>query len=253
MYGVNYNNEERTFENAAFPGVAMTKIDERYTDSAGTHDVYKSVSLGTMYGNHNVYPDARNESNGGLSNFGSPNSDGAITVDTTVVFNGRNTPQTADLILFPGCIWDPRTNKWLGSLSDTGRSSAGTGVVPGDDGGSSSGDITGYTVDSGFTVQLGGNTYTVYTNSAEDAFKVRLPLASGDNWTTFQKSSLNYGLSASGQHFAVPRDSGLNISLTKGVSNNISLRASSAGSYIVTFTYDNDNTNKIIIDSAIKE
>ena len=256
MYGVNYNNEERTFENAAFPGVAMTKIDEQYTDSNGTYDVYKSESLGTMYNNHNVYPDARNESNGGLSNFGRPNSDGAITVDTTVVFNGRNTPQTADLILFPGCIWDPRTNKWLGSLSDTGRSSAGTGVVSGGDSGSgssSSGDITGYTVDSGFTVQLGGNTYTVYTNSAGDTFKVRLPLASGDNWTTFQKSSLNYGLSASGQYYAVPRDSGLNIYLTKGVSNNISLRANSAGSYIVTFTYDNDNTNTIKIDSAIKE
>lgn len=257
MYGISYgNNEERTFVNAAFPGVAMTKIDERYTDSDGTYDVYKSVSLGTMYGNHNVYPDARNKSNGGLSNFGSPNSDGAITVDTTVVFNGRNTPQTADLILFPGCIWDPRTNKWLGSLSDTGRSSAGTGVVSGGDSGSgssSSGDITGYTVDSGFTVQLSGNTYTVYTNSAGDTFKVRLPLVSGDNWTTFQKSSLNYGLPASGQHYAVPTDSGLNIYLTKGVSNNISLRASSAGSYIVTFTYDNGNTNTIKIDSAIKE
>ncbi len=179
-------------------------------------------------------------------------------VFNSVIFNNGysgsvGTNQTGNLNLFPGCFYQVDGDKWYGSLSDTSRSDADVGVDAGGDGGSSSGDITGYTVDSGFTVQLGGNTYTVYTNSAEDAFKVRLPLASGDNWTTFQKNYLNYGSSSSGQYYAVPRDSGLNIYLTKGTSNNISLRASSAGSYIVTFTYDNGNTNKIIIDSAIKE
>jgi hypothetical protein len=247
-YGNGYNNNElRTFENAAWSGTSMTKISDQYTDANGSYDVYKSQALDSTNGN-NMFPDCRK------SNYGSPNSDGAMAVDTTVIFSNNGSGQTGDLLVFPGCIWDPAANKWLGSLTDTGRSASGTGIVDsGDSGSTSSGTISGYTIDSGFTVQLNGVTYTVYTNSSGDTFKVRLPLASGDNWTTFQKSSLNYGLSASGQYYAVPRDSGLNIYLTKGVSNNISLRANSAGSYIVTFTYDNGNTNTIKIDSVVKE
>lgn len=257
MWGYGYdNNVEKTYENAAWSGTSMSKISAQYTDANGTYDVYKSQALDST-NSKNMYPDTRRETSNdsiGRSNYANPNSDGAFTVDTSVIFSNNGSGQTGDLIVFPGCYWDPAGNCWRGSLTDTGRSAADTGVVEGS-GETSSGTISGYTVDSGFTVQLNGVTHTVYTDSSGQTFKVRLPLANGDNWCTFQKNYLNYGSSNSGQHFDVPV-SGLNINLNKGTSNNISLRvtsSSNAGNYIVTFTYDNGNTNTIKVVSALKE
>lgn len=193
-------------------------------------------------------------------------ADGVCRVYKNIIFNNGDSngggddqigvKKTGTLNLFPGCFYQVDGSHWYGSLTDTGRSaseSTDSGSGGGSSGDSGSDSISGYTVDSGFTVQLNGNTYTVYTNSSESEFKVRLPLTAGNNWTTFQKNSLNYGLNASGQEYSVPKSSGLNIYLVKGISNNISLKASSAGNYIVTFTYDNGNTNTIKIDSAVIE
>ena len=258
-WGEGYNNNVlKTYKNADWSGTSMSKISATYTDANGTYDVYQSDYIHDT-NSKNMYPNTQREtsdSNKGQSNYANPNGDGAFAVDTTVIFSNNGSGQTNDLIVFPGCIWNPAGNNgngcWLGSLTDTGRSSSGTGVDTGGDSGTSSGTISGYTIDSGFTVQLSGTTYTVYTNSGGSTFKVRLPLVSGDNWTTFQKNSSNYGLSEGGHYYSVP-GSGMSVYLNKGQNNNISLRASSAKNYIVTFTYDNGNTNTIKIDSVLAE
>lgn len=232
----NNTSANKTTENSADPGETVTQLKKAGDSST---NIYYNT-------NSPVYKTT------------APFPKGFKDIKFTYMNGDNQGDSSNNLVLFPGCFYLPDTNnhdqdgQWLGSLTDTGRSASGSSEASGDDD-TGTGTISGYTVDSGFTVQLGGNTYTVYTNSDGNTFKVRLPLDSGDNWTTFQKNYLNYGLSSSGQYYAVPRDSGLNIYLTKGVSNNISLRASSEGSYIVTFTYDNGNINTIKIDSAIKE
>ncbi len=213
--GINGNNNNLS-QNANHPGQTMTSIGLNYVDSSYTSPVFKTGDI---------------------------NPKGFKDLNFIYNYNNSAGDSSNNLVVFAGCFYLPGGTKdsgtWLGSLTDTGRSAAGSETASGDD--------------SGFTVQLNGNTYTVYTNSSESEFKVRLPLTAGNNWTTFQKNSLNYGLNASGQEYSVPKSSGLNIYLVKGISNNISLKASSAGNYIVTFTYDNGNTNTIKIDSAVIE
>ena len=144
--------------------------------------------------------------------------------------------------------WDWSTHKFKVTFPfKAAKGSGGSSSSSGD----SSGSMDGYTTDSEFTVQLSGQTYTVKTNSTGTSFKVKIPLAVGDNWTTFQKKGTNYGLDSSGQHYDVPK-AGLSIYLVKGKNYNISLKnTSTAGDYIVSFEYDSGNTNTTKITSVL--
>lgn len=236
-----YNNGgEKTFENKEWPGTSMTLVsDVSYQGSS----VYVSDELYSSNGK-NVYPD-RSKSN---------ESDNAnkITVDTTVVFNnGSDAVKSPDKIVYPGCYYDYANSVWLGSLTGTSRSGV---VTSGDDSGGEfgGGTIAGYTIDSGFTFKINNVSYIAYTNSEGNDFKVSIPLSAGDNWTTIQKNGSDYGLEAAGQDYAVPNSS-LNLFLVKGRTNNISLKASSANTYIATFEYQNGDTNTIRITSVLAE
>lgn len=238
------NGGEKTFENKAWPGTSMTLVSGvSYQGSS----VYVSDELYSSNGN-NVYPDRRKSNESDNAN--------KITVDTTVVFNnGSSGVQSPDKIVYPGCYYDFDNNIWLGSLTGTSRSGV---VTSGDDSGGDSGGesgggtISGYTIDSGFTFKINNIAYTAYTNSEGNEFKVAIPLSAGSNWTTIQKNGKDYGLEASGQEYNVP-NSNLNLFLVKGRTNNISLKASSAGTYIATFKYDNGNTDTICISSILAE
>ena len=245
FYKYNNNYQEITFENND-PGTSMTLLSDSIKYQ-GTYRVCQSDELDNS-NSKNMYPDTR------LSNAAMADK---ISVDTTVRFNNNNGEQSADTLVFPGCYFDYANNVWIGSLTGTARSGIVTGEdAGGDDSGTNpggGGTIEGYTIESDFTVQLGGHTYTVYQNSDGTSFKVILPLASGDNWTTFQNSGINYGLQASGQHYSIPANGSLNINIFRGVSNNISLSATSAGNYLVTFAYENGNTGTVNISGAVKQ
>ena len=243
----NNNASDVTWKNDDSPGTSMSEISG--VNYQGTYKVYQTDVISNSNGK-DMYPD-RSKSNDG-------NNANKITQDTTVIFSyGTGSSQTSELRLFPGCYYDYDNGVWLGSLTGTARSGNITGEdTSGDDPGTNpggGGTIEGYTIESDFTVQLGGHTYTVYQNSDGTSFKVILPLASGDNWTTFQKSGINYGLQASGQHYSIPENGSLNINIFREVSNNISLRATSAGNYLVTFAYENGNTGTVNISSAEKQ
>ncbi len=176
--------------------------------------------------------------------------------------NGDKGDQTPNLTLFPGCFYLPDSDHsgngtWLGSLTDTGRSAAGSSEASGgDDSGSdaSGGSIDGYTVSTNFVFKISGTNYRVYTNSSGTTFKVRLNLSSGDNWTTVQLQEGNYpeyGNGESGKYYE-PKD-GVNLYLTTSNSNNFSIRTNTSGDFIATFEYDNGNTNTIKITSILKE
>lgn len=245
------NNGEQTFENHAFPGVAMSLLSG--VKYQGNYDVYQSKELDNCdpdnEANKNIYPDRRKSNESNTANM--------ISVDTTVIFNNHdNGIQSADTLVFPGCYFDYANNVWIGSLTGTARSGIVTGEdAGGDDSGSGSdsggGTISGYTIDSSFVFKIGSTPYTVYQNSAGNSFKVRLPLNSGDNWITVLKSSKNYGLDSSSK-YTVPKDN-LNLSLVKDRNQNFAFTASSSGNYIATFEYDNGNTNTIRITSVLAE
>lgn len=155
--------------------------------------------------------------------------------------------KTGNLNLFPGCFYQVDGSKWYGSLDDKGRDASTSGDGGDDSGGgddTGGGSISGYSETSEsrkFTFQIDGTTYYALTNGTD--FKVRVPLNSGENWTTVQYSGTNMGLEASGQKYDV-RD-GMDLYLTKNRTNNFALRAQTSGTFIISFKWENDNTIKI--------
>lgn len=187
---------------------------------------------------------------------------GSPRVYKYIVFNNGyggavNTDKTNDLALFPGCFYQVDGSKWYGSLDDKGRTAteqesggSGGGDSSGTDTGG--GSMSGYTSDSKFVFKVDGNNYYAKTNGTK--FKVRVNLASGDNWTTVQYQEgnyPNYGNGQAGQYYE-PKD-GVDLYLYAYNSNNFSIRTNSSGNYIVSFEYDNGNTNTIKITSILKE
>ena len=184
--------------------------------------------------------------------------EGASTIYNHLIFNdGSGGHQTAELDVFPGCFYNPDDGKWYGAINDVGRESAE--VIDDDDDDDTGTDIgggsmSGYETPTKFVFKLNGTEYEVFSNSAGDSFKVRLPLSAGDNWITVQKKEgtyPEYGNGQAGQYY-VTRE-GVDLYLTTSNSNNFSIRAGSAGNFIVTFQYDNGNQNTIKITSILKE
>lgn len=229
----NGNASDAVFENAAFPGTPMSEISEKYQN---TYKVFKSDELDASNGK-NMYPD-RSKSNDEDNGF-------KITVDTTVVFNtGENATQTDDLIIYPGCYYDPATDSWLGSLHGTGRPVSESGSEGETGGGTDEGggSMDGYSQSTDFKFKIDGHEYEAKTNGTD--YKVRVNLAKGDNWTTVLKGSVNFGNGRSGDRYNT-RES-MDIYLSNVYNNNFSLKANSAGTFIISFKWENDNTIKII-------
>lgn len=186
---------------------------------------------------------------------------GVDVIFNHVKFNDGNSDydsatKTDALTVFPGCFYNPADSKWYGTINDNGRdasSSSGGGSGGGESTGGG-GTIDGFTIESDFTIQANGNTYTVYQNSSGTEFKARVALTTGSNanWTTVQKNGTNYGLEQSGQSYSVPSTT-INLYLVSGRTNNFRLNASSAGNYIITFEYENGNTGTIRVSSVLKE
>lgn len=229
----NGNGSDVTWENKAFPGTVMTEIAEKYQT---TYTVYQSDELDDS-NSKNMYPD-RSKSNDGDTRY-------QVPLDTTVVFNaGSSTTQTANLVLYPGCYYDPATNTWLGSLHGTGRPAANSGGSGGGNSGGSDetgGSMSGYNTSTDFVFKINGTSYTVYTNGTD--YKVSIPLSAGENWTTVLKGSTNFGNGQSGQSYNV-RD-GMDLYLSNSYNNNFSLKANTSGTFIASFKWENTNTIKI--------
>lgn len=229
--------DDNSHGNAVWPGVQMTRM----TNASGGNVTWKDnaspvyVSDPARTGASVIYNHLR--FNNGDSNF-------------------DNAVKTNVLDVFPGCFYNPADGKWYGTINDTGRD-ASSSSGGGSGGGSSTGGggtIEGFTIESDFTIQANGNTYTVYQNSSGTEFKARVALTTGSNanWTTVQKNGTDYGLEQSGQSYSVPSDT-INLYLVSGRRNNFRLNASSAGNYIITFEYDNGNTGTIRVSSVLLE
>lgn len=227
------DNFESTFENKSFPGTSMSKVSDAQFISDGTsYDVYKSNDLDSSNGN-NMFPD-RTKSTWG-------NASRQITVDTTVIFsNSSKSKQTGDLIVFPGCYYDPLSDKWYGSLTGTGRS-APTSADAEDSGESDTGDsdsTSGYTTKSAYYLKDSSNTtYYFYTQgSSGTTYKATVPLTTSAKYFTILNGSSNYGVGQSAVYTA-PYTAGFNAHT--GSIQSFGMNATTAGNYIVTFTVDN--------------
>ena len=225
-----------------YPGETLTRLKYVSGDSAGQDVSYKwdNNTADVLY-------------------TGSPR------VYRYIVFNNGfggdvGTDKTGNLNLFPGCFYQVDGNKWYGALNDVGRDASSSGDDTG--GGESSdtgtdvggGSMSGYSNPTSFVFKINGIEYPVFSNSGVTEFKVSLPLSAGDNWITVQKKEGDYpeyGNGQAGQYY-VTRE-GVDLYLTTSNSNNFSIRAGSAGNFIVTFQYDNGNQNTIKITSILKE
>lgn len=219
------NNADLTVKNADFPGTDLTVVEN--VDYKG-YGVYQSQELDASPG---LYPDRRVEEY---------NSD---YMDTQVVFNnGSDSTKTNDLLVFPGCYFNPEGNEWLGSLHGKGRAAAITDTDDGTDdsgGGDSStdfGDMTGYTTETNFVFKISGKEYKAYANGTNN-YRVKLPLKAGDNWTTVLEGSTNYGMDEASKYYTVP--GGL-VNISSAHRNNFSFRAVAAGNYVIQFTKSGD-------------
>ena len=184
------------------------------------------------------------------------------TIYNNVIFNNGGSGdgnQTGALATFPGCFYNPDDSKWYGAINDTGRASTSGGESGGSSGGDSGGgtdigggSMSGFSTSTSFVFKINGTEYPVMTDGS--TYKVRLPLATGDNWVTVQKkegSYPEYGNGQSGQYY-MTKD-GVNLYLTTANSNNFSIRTASTGYFIAAFEYENGNQNTIKITSILKE
>lgn len=187
---------------------------------------------------------------------------GSPRVYRYIVFNNGyggdvGTDKTGDLNLFPGCFYQVDGDKWYGALNDTGRAASSGGESGGSSGGDSGGgtdigggSMSGFDTITSFIFKLNGTEYPVMTDGS--TYKVRLPLATGDNWVTVQKkegSYPEYGNGQPGQYY-VTKD-GVDLYLTTSNSNNFSIRAGAGGNFIVAFQDQSQDTIKIT--SILKE
>ncbi len=233
VYAYMYDDNGTPNENHAWHGIKMTRMKD-----ASNNDVtWKDNSSPVMQSD--------------------PARQGVSTIFNHLIFNDGGNNQMEKVDVFPGCFYDPEGKKWYGSIEDKGRTATeqeSGGSSGGDSSGTDTGggSMSGYTSDSKFVFKVDGNNYYAKTNGTD--FKVRVNLASGDNWTTVQYQEgnyPNYGNVQAGQYY-VPKD-GVNLYLSAYNSNNFSIRTNSSGSFIVSFEYENGNTNKIKITSILKE
>ena len=235
--GNNYTCSEDDYKKGNWPGETLTRMKD-----ASNNDVSKQYAT-----------------------YSSPvYKSGSARVYNRIIFNnGSDSKKTKELILFPGCFYEPGDNsnadgKWYGALTDAGRAATV------DDGGSSGGGSGGggsdddaddslddYPVESAFTVQVNGNTYRVYQNNAGTEFAVDLPLKSGDNWNTFQKNGTGYGIQAPGSSWMVTGNGNANFILSTSYNTSVNIKAGSAGTYRIKFVYNDGKTNEIKIKSTL--
>lgn len=228
-----------------FPGGGMSALKD-----ALDNDVYKHYSSYDAQ----VYK---------TSNVSNPPLFINARVFKSIIFSdGSSDNQGVNLNLFPGCFYEPGENKtdegkWYGALNDTGRAASSGGESGGSSGGDSGGgtdigggSMSGFDTSTSFVFKINGTEYPVMTDGS--TYKVRLPLATGDNWVTVQKkegSYPEYGNGQSGQYY-VTKD-GVDLYLTTSNSNNFSIRAGAGGNFIVAFQDQNQDTIKIT--SILKE
>ena len=184
--------------------------------------------------------------------------------------NGTNRVQSNNLILYPGCFYEPGDNntdagKWYGSLNDTGRtasssSDSGGGGGSGTDAGGDS--IDGYTGGSdGFKITLNGNTYNAVSKQTSNGteYKVRIGgLSAGTHEIKVYKNSNQYKNGDSQGYKIFPTNSNMSLYITTGAADHnqeIGIQNFTSGNFIVTFHYDNWDSNRdtIMISSILKE
>ena len=163
--------------------------------------------------------------------------------------------ETNEKILFPGCYFDWKNDRWLGSLTSSDRGTVND--INGGTGEDSTGDgsIDGYTIDSGVTFKVNENEiYTAYQkNDNTNSYKVRINFVStSTKYLTVLKDSHNYGLGNNSSTYIIPNNNP-DIYLNKDHNFNFGLTPNSAGHYIVTFEYDNGNDGTIKITNVSKE
>lgn len=234
VYDYLYDNNTTPNKNHAWPGVEMSRMKD-----ASNNDVTWNDGSSWVMQSDTTRPGSTIYNNVMFNNGGDGNGD-----------------KTGTLATFPGCFYNPDDNKWYGAINDVGREVVDTGGGESSDTGTDvgGGSMSGYETPTKFVFKLSGTEYDVFSNSAGDSFKVRLPLSAGDNWITVQKKEGDYpeyGNGQAGQYYETRE--GVDLYLTTSNSNNFSIRAGSAGNFIVTFQYDNGNQNTIKITSILKE
>ena len=161
----------------------------------------------------------------------------------------------------PGCYFDWAGDRWVGSLTGSGRSDVTPTVDPGG-GNSGSATLDGYGIDSGIIFKVDeNNTYTVYQkNDRTNSYKVSIPICAtavdqnhADPFTVL-KGSDQFGLGNNYSAYSTQRNGGV-IYLVKGDQYNFGFYLGSgdtAGDYIVTLKYQEGNSNTIEITDVEK-
>lgn len=229
-----YDNNSTPNINAGWPGYKMTRMKD-----ASNGDVTWNDGVSWVMQSDTTRPGSNIFCNVMFNNGGSGDGN-----------------QTARLDTFPGCFYNPDDGKWYGAINDTGRTTSSGGDDSGAD--VSGGSMDGYSYSGqGFVINVDGTDYTAYANSTGTGaeFKVKVTnLSAGSHLTTVKKSGTSY---KNGQDYSIyETKDGINIylSVEDGQhTNDFAIKNYSSGNFIITFRYDNGNTNTIKITSILKE
>ena len=234
-----------------FPGVPLTAM--KYYSSSGTvADVYKRYPSNVS---KQVYKTTQN----------------SLVFRNIIFSNGSNAKQTKNLVLFPGCFYEPAADKnndgkWYGALDDNGRdaSASSGGESGGNDGGTDiGGDSTeGYNGGSGgFKIIIGEKTYHAVSKQTSNGteYKVLIGgLSSGTHEIKIYKNDNQYKNGDSQGYKIYNTSSNMSLYITTGAADHnqeIGIQNFSSGNFIVTFHYDNWDSNRdtIMISSILKQ
>ena len=187
-----------------------------------------------------------------------------VNFNNNISQNNNWTVQSGNKRLYPGCFYHFSEQKWYGSLNDKGReASGGDSGGGGGSGTDAGGDSTdGYTGGSdGFKITLNGNTYNAVSKQTSNGteYKVRIGgLSAGTHEIKVYKNSNQYKNGDSQGYKIFPTNSNMSLYITTGAADHnqeIGIQNYTSGNFIVTFHYDNWDSNRdtIMISSILKE
>ncbi len=194
---------------------------------------------------------------------------GSASVFNSIIFNDGtmsntqvNVNKTGNLDLFPGCFYQVDGDKWMGSLTDTGRSAAAETSGGSDDSGNTGNATTITTTEPASGLYAygklsGGSSNTEYaqfsstgtggyitlylTQNVTYNFLLRYRSSSGSGWTEYKNNDYNgptLSSSTSGQTWNIDTGKSQKIKLTVNTSGYYKIKINSRSSTNATVQFD---------------